>query len=423
MKSELAFFSRLSIVSVVAGLCLGCGGSSNSGSGSPPVTPSGPAAGSEFLYGLSGAAFGSGEIYVSSVDPSTGNLGAPSPASAEYTQVTPANYDGVSLMTTPSAKFVYMPGSNSNGYGIFGFSLAGTEGELTPLVSSDPYVPTQPFSNIQGVAIDGLGRYIYVSDRAGTTNTIRAFAIDPSTGELTDGPVLTASNSSTLQDGASDPAGKYLYWINQPNNAPNNASPYGLSVFSIDSGTGALTEIAGSPYPITLAGYTVNPFDITVSASGEYVYLPTNIFSSSNSNPGTTVIYAFLVSPTSGALTPIPSSPTSIGQASTSQISLAPNGNFLYTAENFGSPLTDGIGVFAINSSSGLVSGTASSFTLDNALGPIQVDPSGSVLVSLGDNVISSYAINASTGSLTPAQGIQGLPALGYFSILVVKIP
>ena len=59
---------------------------------------------------------------------------------------------------------------------------------------------------------------------------------------------------------AVDPTGRYLY---VPNVSSND-----LSAFSVDTKTGALTQLAGSPYPVGSG-----PLSVEVDDSGRFVYV------------------------------------------------------------------------------------------------------------------------------------------------------
>src|SRR5215470_505693 len=92
-----------------------------------------------------------------------------------------------------------------------------------------------------------------------------------------------------------------------------NVTDGSLSVFSINSGTGELTSVPGSPF--ALASASEFPF-AAVDPSGEFVYV--------SSGPE---ISAFTIDHTTGTLTPIPGSPFSAGTA-TSGVSVDPSGKF-----------------------------------------------------------------------------------------------
>ena len=83
-------------------------------------------------------------------------------------------------------------------------------------------------------------------------------------------PRTNVGSSPTLL--AMDSAGAFLY--------VGNSGSGSISAFSIDSGTGALTEVAGSPFPIGLT-----PINMKVSPSGSTLYV-TGGFSNGNVSAG-----------------------------------------------------------------------------------------------------------------------------------------
>src|SRR5260370_5153461 len=68
--------------------------------------------------------------------------------------------------------------------------------------------------------------------------------------------------------------------------------PGNVSAYSINGTTGALTPVAGSPFP---AG--TKPFSVAVDPTGQFVYL---------ANDGSNDASAYTIAGSSGALTPVP---------------------------------------------------------------------------------------------------------------------
>ncbi len=138
------------------------------------------------------------------------------------------------------------------------------------------------------------GKFLYVANPGQMENDISLFDVEAD-GTLTEvtprtpiGPL--ASEPELL---AMDPAGGYLYVMNTGSN--------NISVFSIDSSKGFLTQVANSPVEIGLS-----PLNMQLTPSGNYLYVTTS------GNPNG-YIYAFSVS--AGVLTPLPSTPTAPNRA------------------------------------------------------------------------------------------------------------
>ena len=72
-----------------------------------------------------------------------------------------------------------------------------------------------------------------------------------------------------------------------------------VSAYTIDGTTGALTPVAGSPFP---AG--VGPTSVTVDATGQFAYV---------ANAGSSNVSAYAIDTTTGALTPVAGSPFATG--------------------------------------------------------------------------------------------------------------
>jgi DNA-binding beta-propeller fold protein YncE len=139
-----------------------------------------------------------------------------------------------------AGKFLLVTGTNEFGTkgGIEVFSFDSSSGSLT-LAAGPVQVGTDP----AGAALDSSGKYAYVANTADAS--ISAFALDGSSGALTavaGSPFASGGNGNIngpLGIAASS-AGAYLYVCNASND---------VSVFSINSGTGSLSAIQGSPFP------------------------------------------------------------------------------------------------------------------------------------------------------------------------------
>src|ERR1700687_1533342 len=168
-----------------------------------------------------------------------------------------------------------------------------------------------------------------------------------------------------------DPSGKYLLVTN---NLGNN-----VSVYSIDSSTGALSEVAGSPFPAN-----ANPAEILITPSGKFVYV---------TNPGIGMVTAFTFS--NGVLTQVSATPAVPGSpyfSGKGAFGLAVDGSerFLYVANPAASnppPFSSTTGYISglnIDSATGAltpITGSPFTSTVGAGTGPsaLTVDPSGRV--------------------------------------------
>jgi 6-phosphogluconolactonase (cycloisomerase 2 family) len=190
------------------------------------------------------------------------------------------------LALDPSTRFLYVTQTNSAA--VAAFTIAAGTGVLTPIAGS-PF-PTQ--SNLPGpnrMAIGGGGEFLYIG-MSGTVNanhTISAFSIDSTTGALTQIPGSPFTSGNDPQGLATDPGGKLLYTANSKDNT--------LSAFTIDGSSGALTPISGSPFATQAA-----PAALAIDPAGQFL----NVGESSTKG-----IEALRVDAATGAVTPISGSP------------------------------------------------------------------------------------------------------------------
>jgi 6-phosphogluconolactonase (cycloisomerase 2 family) len=125
------------------------------------------------------------------------------------------------------------------------------------------------------------------------SDNITAYAVDTTTGALTEIAGSPFDAEAVASAVTVDPSGKFAYVANYAT-ASNSVSAY-----TIDAATGALTETQGSPFS---AG--TNPNAITVDPTGKFVYA-TNELSNN--------VSAYTIGASTGALTEIAGSPFDAG--------------------------------------------------------------------------------------------------------------
>ena len=170
-----------------------------------------------------------------------------------------------------------------------------------------------------------------------------------------------------------------------------------ISIFAIQT-DGTLGRIAGSPFATGLHDDEV--FKLNFSPSGKFLAVAGSAGSNLTNDVG---MYA--IDATSGVLTPVPGSPfaTETG-AGTGWIAFDKTGSYLY-ATNY---VTNNISAYSIDTTSGALTKIAGSpFVAGTGPDAIEVDPSNKfVLVpNSGDDTVTVFAINAATGALTPVAG------------------
>ncbi|PYV60441.1 MAG: hypothetical protein DMG98_02135 [Acidobacteria bacterium] len=218
----------------------------------------------------------------------------------------------------------------------------------------------------------------YVADPNGDIVT---FLRNSSTGTLTLSSATVIQDPNQPIDLIVDPSSKFLY-------AADHSDPNGseISVFSIDSTTGGLTPVAGSPFSFQSNS---EPWGMALSITGQYLY--TALWNSSS-------VAALSVNTSSGAIAPVANSPFSTPLLP-EQLILHPSGKFLYAA-TLGS-----VSAFSVNAATGALSPISGSpYT---TVGPVALaaEPNGKFLflsVTFPSREIAVWQVDPTTGALSP---------------------
>ena len=253
-------------------------------------------------------------------------------------------------------------------------------GVLTQLTGS----PITAGSAVQSIAMHPSGKFLYAANSGDgpPTGDVSLFTIS-TTGAIAEvTPRTNVGSSPTLL--AMDSAGAFLY--------VGNSGSGSISAFSIDSGTGALTEVAGSPFPIGLT-----PINMKESPSGSTLYV-TGGFSNGNVSAG--IIEAFNLN--QGVLSVVAGSPFLTGR-NPFGLAISSSGGFLYTANT----LDNSISEFTINADGSLAELSGSPIGEQYAA-PVTlfIDKSGAYLyvANNGSSNLAAYSIG-SDGSLALLTG------------------
>jgi 6-phosphogluconolactonase (cycloisomerase 2 family) len=177
----------------------------------------------------------------------------------------------------------------------------------------------------------------------------------------------------------------------------------GISAFTVDTTSGALSRISGSPF--ATAG---NQYSVAVDPKSRFVYVTGNAGSS---------VDGFAIDPQSGALTAFPGSPA-FADGNAGHLAIDPSGKFLYTTNNG----TNNLSAFAIDASGTLTKIGGSPFVAGSQPWAIAVDPQGSFVFvgNQGDDTISVYHIDPSTGALAAVAGSPFATGSKYTVFLAV---
>jgi 6-phosphogluconolactonase (cycloisomerase 2 family) len=282
----------------------------------------------------------SGDISEFSINQTTGAL-SPLPTSPVAAEL------GVdALVIDPTSKFLYAVSERSAN--LYEFSIDAT-GNLQALASS-PVPINAGTTASRAIAMDPSGKYLFVSAEDSTTDNLYVFTRDLNAGTLT-APAAPVAIDVSAHAITTDPAGKFVLI-----SSSGSSTLFGhLSVFSLDSATGALTPATGSPFPTG-----VDPGSVTVDPSGKFVY---------TANTADSTISAFSLNSTTGVLSPITGSPFPSGGVGTingpTGIAAEPSGRFVYVCNS-----SNDISGFQINSQTGGLTAITSSPFASGANGP-----------------------------------------------------
>jgi len=319
-----------------------------------------------------------GTVSVFAVTPSNGQLSEVAASPFE------AGVQASSVAITASGRFAYVANSGDNT--LSAYTIDPGTGTLTE-ISGSPYATGK---NPSAVSISTNDRFVYVTNA--DSNTLSAYSFDTTNGTLTalaGSPFAAGASPQAL---ALSPNGKLAYVGNVVSTAASNE----ISAYSLDSNSGAISTASGSPFARGL-----NPIAIAVAPNGKFAFAVN--YSTVNGSVSDS-ISAYTVDQLTGALTEVAGSPFETG-VTPSALAIAPSSKFVYVANFQDSTVTvfsidATTGVLTELTTSPFDTGTD---TLPQA---IAISPSGSFLyVASLDGTISAYNVDVNTGALTVMSG------------------
>jgi len=166
-------------------------------------------------------------------------------------------------------------------------------------------------ANVTDVAVVCYGRFAYAANAG--DNTISVYSIDSTTGALTafGSPVPTGTSPYAI---AARPDGQYVYVVNEISN--------NISVYAVNVTSRALIAIPGSPFA---AGG--NPHSLAVQPFGPFDY-GSDFLYTANFNGTSSTVSGFRVDTDTGALTALSGSPFAVPVSN--YIGMDGNGSYLY---------------------------------------------------------------------------------------------
>ncbi len=349
----------------------------------------------------------SGSVSSFAIASNTGALNAVNTVSTPFPTSAPT---GVAYVVLPAGAGTYVYVADSGSADVSIYSADSTTGTLTPAVPASvstgtaPATPTTVGSTPQSATVDPSGKFLLVADNQNaygdTTNppddtgVIVVFAIDQTTGALT--PV--AGSPFPTEQGAPPPPGASPVYVTVD---PSNLYAFASNQFDPTNGVAGFTfnspVTSGNLTPTTQGSVVTgaNPVWITVDPLDRFVYV-------SNQSDGT--ISGYSLNAATGALTALAGSPFSLGAgASTGAIAIDYTGRFLYVADSAHNTLLG----FSISAAGALTalpgspySTTDSGVTIGFQPFGVGIDPSGHLLYTAnsGDGSITEFTTDPVTG-------------------------
>lgn len=269
------------------------------------------------------------------------------------------------------------------------------------------------------VAAQAQASFVYV---ANNNPTVSLYSVQADTGSLIDAGVTPIGPTSSAFCLGLNPTQTLMYVCDN--------TGQGTWGFSVDADNGALTPLAGSPFPFNALSLAVDPtgtflvsaeagggvssyridpesgnltmisrviggtpWSLTFEPTGQYVYV-VNV----NSN----TVSGFRLNAETGQLVPVPGSPFSAG-LNPFRVVADPSGRFLYVPNANGANLS----AYTIDQASGALAPISGSpFPTGQPSYAIVIDATGSYLyVARYFQSIDGFSIDPNTGALSPLQG------------------
>jgi 6-phosphogluconolactonase (cycloisomerase 2 family) len=339
--------------------------------------------------------------YVSNSDSSNITAYKMDSASGGLSAVSGSPFGGVDaplgLALNPSADL--LAAGNLNGGRISVFRVNKTSGAITPVAGS-------PFSTTGGgfparSVFHTSGKFLYTGLMLNATSDISGFAVDSTTGALTPlagspFPGQAFTGGGAVESLAVHLAGTFLY-----------ASGFftGITGYAVDNASGELAQLAGSPF--SPAG-TFFHSTLVVHPSGKFLYM---------ADFDVDGVRVFPIAADGSLGAEITGSPLVSGTGAR-DIALDPSGKFAYV-------VNDGdtnVAAFSVNATSGELTLIGN---VDTGISPfaLTVDSSGKFLyvTNQTDGNVSAYAINSATGALATVAGSPFPAANSPISIVATK--
>jgi 6-phosphogluconolactonase (cycloisomerase 2 family) len=272
----------------------------------------------------------------------------------------------VAVLHNTNGSYAYV--ANFGSGSLSSFSIDSATGNLTPIPLGSP-TTSSPY----GIAVDPLGRFLWVVSYNGSpNNTVSAFSVGSNGALSASGAPLPTSSYARVV--AVHPSGNFVFVASEIS--------HDIKVYSANASNGTLTLLPG-----TMAYSVVTPNSMTFDPSGHYLYVA----------DGSGSVVGFTVDVSNGFLS-LPSYYAAPRQ--TTSVAVHPNGRYLYVVGNG----DQDIWLYAIRANNGALEGLGTG-TVSTGTGPqsIAIDSSGSHLyvTNGGSNDVSAFSISSADGTLT----------------------
>ncbi len=315
-------------------------------------------------------------------------IGADGTLSAMNPATVAAGWYPSSVTVDPSGKFAYVANDVDNTVSQY---KIGSNGALSPMTPATVVTGLYP----RAVTVDPSGKYAYVANSG--DNTFSQYKIGT-------GGTLSAMTPSTAASGRNpssitiDPLGKFAYVAHYYDNT--------VSQYMINAATGILSPMT----PSTVAAGS-GPFSVTVDPSGKYAYV---------ANLEDDTISQYSIDATTGALSPMTPSTVAVGSSPRS-VTVDPSGKYVYVLGGTFSLYTIGSnGALTPNSPATIITQPlAFSLAISYGTTPAAAVAKYAYVANYGDNTVSQFTINATTGALSPLTPSTVTAGSGPISITV----
>ena len=291
----------------------------------------------------------------------------------------------------------------------------GVANDVMSVLVLNPANPANPFSNgpvplVQTgnvpvwAVVDPTNHFVYVTNFA--DNTVSAFTLNTATGAIAVVPGAPFLAGTGPAAAAVDPSGTFLYVANQGTSTIAGS----ISGYKITPGTGVLTPVPGSPF-------TTSPTPLSpqqgIAVTAGFVYVSNS--NVNNINTLANNVSAFSFDPGTGALTQLATSPFTLAPAINPQpesLAMDPAGKFLFTANM----TSNNVSAFTVNAGGSLTQAAGSPFSAIPPPPPanlnlplsspryLTTDRTGSFLyvvnVNNSNSTVTSYTVTPGTGVL-----------------------